>query len=137
MAAFAIKAAIADAHASRFVFTAQKTMYGGKRIAPGDAIFLFASESGGGEGLIARGVVISAEAHPKPVGSLRYTPRVSLAIDREAVACRPLGRTELKRFVDWNDGRPQTELNFKLYRQATDKIVGISNTTATFLGSFF
>jgi len=42
-------------------------------------------------------------------------------------ACRfgPLGRSELKPFVSWNDGRPETQLNFKFYREATNKIVGI------------
>jgi hypothetical protein len=34
-------------------------------------------------------------------------------------------------------GRPGTELNFKLYRQATNKIVGVSDATAAFLGAFF
>jgi hypothetical protein len=48
-----------------------------------------------------------------------------------------LGRSELKRFSDWNDGQPQTELNFKFYRQATNKIVGISDQTAEFLREFF
>ena len=36
-------------------------------------------------------------------------------------------------FSDWNDGRPETELNFKFYRQATNKIVGISDEVAEFL----
>ena len=40
-------------------------MYGGRRIAEGDAIFLFASENEGGPGLIASGVVTSAEATPR------------------------------------------------------------------------
>ncbi|WP_224634134.1 hypothetical protein [Mesorhizobium sp. CA10] len=48
-----------------------------------------------------------------------------------------MGRNELKRFKDWKDGRPETELNFKFYRQATNKIVGISDVTAAFLNSFF
>ena len=34
------------------------------------------------------------------------------------------GGSELKCFANWNDGRPETELNFKFYRQATNKIVG-------------
>lgn len=45
-------------------------------------------------------------------------------------------RGELERFADWRDGRPQTELNFKRYRQATNKIVGISNEAAAFLDTF-
>ena len=46
-------------------------------------------------------------------------------------------RSELRLFSDWNDGRPETELNFKFYRQATNKIVGISDEAAAFLRGFF
>jgi len=59
--AFAIKAVIADTRAKTFAFARQKTMYGGKHIARGDTIFLFTSETEGGQGLIARGIVTSAE----------------------------------------------------------------------------
>jgi hypothetical protein len=135
--AFAIKAAIADADAPAFAFTAQKTMYGGRTIAAGDTIFLFASENEGGQGLVARGVVTSAEAVARRPGIARQTPRVSIKVKRSALATRPLGRTELKRFSDWHDSRPETELNFKFYRQATNKIVGISDRTAAFLEGFF
>jgi hypothetical protein len=135
--AFAIKAEVRDARATTFAFTAQKTMYGGKHIAEGDTVFVFASETEGGQGLIARGVVTSAEAIAKTRGIARQTPRVSITIRRTAVAKRPLGRSDLKRFTTWNDGRPETELNFKLYRQATNKIVGLSDAAAAFLGTFF
>jgi len=37
-------------------------MYGGKHIAVGDKVFVFASENEGGRGLIARGVVTSVSA---------------------------------------------------------------------------
>ncbi|TIS61263.1 MAG: hypothetical protein E5W93_08420 [Mesorhizobium sp.] len=135
--AFAIKAEVEDARAETFSFAAQKTMYGGKHIAEGDTIFLFASENEGGQGLVARGVVTSSEAVPRRPDLERQTPRVSISIRRTALAVRRLGRDELKRFKDWADGRPETELNFKCYRQATNKIVGISDETATFLSAFF
>jgi hypothetical protein len=135
--AFAIKAEVCDPRATSFAFTAQKTMYGGKHIAEGDTVFVFASENEGGQGLIARGVVTSAEAIAKKRGIARQTPRVSLAIRRTARAKRPLGRSELKHFTDWNDGQPGTELNFKFYRQATNKIAGISDQAAAFLSEFF
>ena len=112
-------------------------MYGGKQIAAGDTVFVFASENEGGQGLIARGVVTSAEAIAKKRGIVRQTPRVSIIVRRTALAKRPLGRGELRQFTDWNDGRPGTELNFKFYRQATNKIVGISDEAAAFLGEFF
>jgi hypothetical protein len=134
---FAIKAEISEPGAKTFAFRAQKTMYGGKRVAKGDTVFIFASENEGGRGLIASGVVTSAEAVPRQPGLARQTPRVNLAIRRTALVRRPLGRRELKRFSDWNDGRPETELNFKFYRQATNKIIGISDEAAAFLRGFF
>ena len=117
-----------------------------------DPIFVFASENEGGPGLIASGVVGSAKTIAKKRGVARQTPRVSITIRRTALAKRRLGRSELKLFTDWNDGRPETELNFddlaargpasghpgrgalalsaprrhKFYRQATNEIVGIS-----------
>ena len=133
---YAIKAEVRDPRAKTFTFAAQKTMYGGKKIAPGDTVFVFASENEGGHGLIARGVVTSAEAIAKKRGVARQTPRVSITVKRTALAKRPLGRRELKRFTDWNDGQPATELNFKFYRQATNKIVGLSDGAAAFLGRF-
>jgi len=135
--AFAIKTEVRDLLARIFVFAAQKTMYGGKHIAKGDTVFVFASENEGGQGLIARGVVTSAEAIAKKRGVARQTPRVSIAVKRTALAKRPLGRSELKQFTDWNDGQPETEINFKFYRQATNKIVGISKEAATFLDGCF
>jgi hypothetical protein len=134
---FAIKAEVRDPSAKMFTFNALKTMYAGKHIAQGDTIFVFASENEGGRGLIASGVVTSAKAIAKKSGIARQTPRVSVTIRRTALAKRRLGRSELKRFCDWNDDRPETELNFKFYRQATNKIVGISDEAAAFLQGFF
>ncbi|MFI5356473.1 MAG: hypothetical protein ACHQ4G_03975 [Opitutales bacterium] len=134
---FVIKAAVADLRAATFAFDAQKTMYGGKQIAKGDAIYVFASENEGGPGLIARGVVTSAQAVPRKRGIARQTPRISIAVTRIALAKRGLGRSDLKPFSAWADGRPKTELNFKFYRQATNKIAGISDQAAAFLRRYF
>jgi hypothetical protein len=135
--AYAIKAEIVDPRAKTFTFTAQKTMYAGKLIAAGDTVFIFASENEGGQGLIARGVVTHAEALRKKPGIARQTPRVSVTIKRTALAKLPMGRRELKHLTDWSDGRPGTELNFKFYRQATNKIVGLSDKAASFLSKCF
>jgi hypothetical protein len=134
---FAIKAEVSDPRAKTFGFSAQKTMYGGKHIAKGDTIFVFASENEGGPGLIARGVVTSAKPIAKKRGIARRTPRVSITLKRTALAERRLGRGELKPFSEWNDSRPETELNFKFYRQATNKIIGISDKAAAFLRGLF
>jgi hypothetical protein len=134
---FAIKAEVGDPWAETFAFSAQKTMYGGKHIAEGDTIFVFASENEGGPGLIASGIVTSAQAIARKPGIARQTPRVSITLRRTALVKRRLGRSELKLFSHWNDGRPETELNFKFYRQATNKIAGISEKAAAFLNGFF
>jgi hypothetical protein len=92
-------------------------MYGGKRIARGDTIFIFASEHEGGRGLIAIDVVVSAKPIPKKRGIVRETPRVTIHVRRTKLAKRGLGRNELKRFSNWTDEKPETELNFKFYRR--------------------
>src|SRR5262245_48892986 len=102
-----IKAAICEPRARTFTFTAQKTMYGGKHIAAGDTVFLFASENEGGQGLIARGTVTRAEAVVKQRGVARQTPRVSVTVIRTSLAKRRLGRSELRPFSDWHDGRSE------------------------------
>src|SRR6187551_1293339 len=98
---FAVRAEVTDLLAKSFAFAAQKTMYGGKHIGRGDTIFVFASENEGGQGLIASGIVTSANAIAKKRGVARQTPRVSVTIRRTALAKRRLGRSELKRFSDW------------------------------------
>jgi hypothetical protein len=70
------------------------------------------------------------------LGIERETPRVTITVTRTAQAERRLGRSELRPFNEWDDGRPETELNFKFYRQATNKIGGISAEAAVFLQGF-
>jgi len=108
-------------------------MHEGKQIAKGDTIFLFPSENEGGPGLIATGVVTSAKAIAKIRGIARQTPRVSITIRRTALARRRLGRSDLKLFSEWNDGRPETELNFKFYRQATSGVLSQILLTRNFI----
>jgi hypothetical protein len=136
---YVVKAAVTDANAKRFSFRNQKTMYRGKDVGVKDEIFVFSSENEGGQGLIARGVVTSV-ARPsvkRADTKVRRTPRVSITVRRISTAKRSLGRRELKPFRNWDDGRPETEISFKLYRQATNKIAGISQDTASFLRTLF
>ena len=69
-------------------------------------------------------------------GGLRYfiardTPRVSIEVTRTATAKRPLGRAELRPFI--GKGGVQGELADRLYKQATDKIIGLSDAAAAWL----
>ena len=137
MPSYVVKAAIADSRAKSFAFDKMRTMYGGKSIAAGDEIFIFASEHDGGVGLIARGIVTAVTAHAKPRGVARWTPRVSITVTRTARAKRAFGREQLKPWRGATDGSPQAELDFKFYRQATNKIGGISDEAGELLGKFF
>lgn len=134
---YVIKVEVRDPGAPAWRFPRQKTMYGGKHIAVGDDVYVFASENEGGDGLVARGVVTAARPVPRVPGVARQTPRVDIEVRRVAAVARRLGRRELKPSATWGDGRPATELNFKLYRQATDKIVGVSPAAAAFLAGHF
>jgi hypothetical protein len=136
MPSYVVKAEVRDPGA-RLSLPRIKTMYGGKHIAVGDTIFVFASENEGGSGLITRGVVTKANAVPLKQGVERQTPRVSIELKRTARAIHPMGRAQLKAWRTVRDGSPQAELDFKLYRQATNKIVGISDAAATFLNRCF
>ena len=135
--AFAIKAGIRDPRARSFAFSAQKTMYGGKVIAAGDVVYLFAGKASKRPGLIARGTVVQSKPVEKIAGLARQTPRVDLTIRLTQKSLRALARGQLCRFTDWDDGKPETELNFKLYRQATNKVVGISDEVSIYLDTFF
>jgi hypothetical protein len=135
MPSYVVKADVRDRRATTMSFSRMKTMYGGKHIAVDDTIFVFASE--GGTGLIARGVVMKANAVQRNRGVARQTPRVSIEVKCIARARRRLGRVELKAWRAVRDGSPQAELDFKLYRQATNKIVGISDAALTFLNTYF
>lgn len=134
---FVLKTRLDEPIPERLAFAGVKTMYGGKAVKAGDELFLFASEISGGRGLTARGQVEQARAAPRRPGPERQTPRVDLDIRVTALTQERLGRAELKTFTDWDDGRPQSELNFKFYRQATDKLCGVSPEAAQYLASFF
>lgn len=125
---YVVKVEVRHPRAKIFVFADMKTMYDGKHVAKGDTVFVFASETEGGRGLVARGVVTKVEAVPRKAGVARQTPRVSIWVKRTALAKRPLGRAELKAWRGINDGGGEAELDFKLYRQATNKIVGIEGS---------
>lgn len=134
---YVLKAPVTAIGPGTHEFRAQKTMYGGKSISRGDCIYVFASENEGGLGLAAKGTVVQSSAVPRKVGVERQTPRVNITVRVTALAKRPLGRAELRPFGSWDDGKPETELNFKFYRQATNKIGGVSMEAAAFLSEFF
>lgn len=128
MASFVVKAAPRPGDADRLKFD-EKTMWRGKDVRAGDEVFLFAAEHNGGRGLYARGFVTDAV---RGVGSC-----VSLTVARTGAATRPLGRSELLPFRDLPDAGSETEIDRKLYRQATNKIAGVSDAAAAFLQGFF
>jgi hypothetical protein len=128
MASFVLKSAPRPDGGGRLEFD-EKTMWRGNNIRAGDAVFIFGAERDGGHGLYARGVVVAAA---RSVGI-----RVHVTVDIRDAATRRLGRAELRAFRDHPDGGPEAEIDHKLYRQATNKIAGISDVAARFLDGFF
>ena len=132
---YAIKTDVFDAQAGAIRLAAQKTMYGGKHIAAGDTVYMFVREKEAG--LVARANVTQAAVVPFAPAAARQTPRVDIAIADIVAATDALTPDVLRPLTNWTDGQPGTELNFKLYRQSTNKIVGIADDTAAFLDTFF
>jgi hypothetical protein len=126
---FGVMAAPTSERGAKSYSFSEKTMYRGKEIRVHDKIFIFASDHLGGQGLVAKGVVMAVDHGPDT--------RVSIKVRRTDVARRNLGRRELKPFCDLDDDQPQTEIARKLYRQATNKIAGISDEAAKFLDTYF
>jgi hypothetical protein len=118
----------------RLLWAGMGASYAGDRLQEMSQAWLVASLTS--SSALAVGTIGITAAIPQlfmPVGG----PRVSLTIRRTALVQRRLGRSELKLFSDWNDGQPGTGLNFKFYRQATNKVAGISDQAAAFLCGFF
>ncbi len=134
---FAIKAEVSDPWAETFAFNVQKTMYGGKHIAKGDTIFVFASENEGGLGLIASGIVTSAKAIEKKRGIARQTPRVNIIIRRAALGKRRLGRSDSDFFPTGTtvDPRPNSISN-SIARQPTRSSASRMQRRRSSAGSF-
>jgi hypothetical protein len=128
MASFVVKAAPRPEGVDCLKFD-EKTMWRGNQIGAGDDVFIFAAEHNGGRGLYARRVVIETG---RGVGS-----RVGLTVKRTATATRSLGRRDLRPFRGSSVIGPETEIDRKLYRQATNKIAGVSDAAAAFLHGFF
>ncbi|WP_216665288.1 hypothetical protein [Pseudoruegeria sp. HB172150] len=129
MTAYIVKATPVDAGPGEVVTFVEKTMYGGKKIAPGDEVFVFASDHEGGRGLSSRGTVLGVAPGP----GIRLTIMVRLT----AMAKRPFGRVELKDYRERTDASPETEIARRFYRQATNKIGGISEAAADLLKDHF
>jgi hypothetical protein len=89
--AFAIKAEVRNPRATTFEFTAQKTMYGGKHIAEGDTVFVFASENEGGQGLIASGIRRRdrEDARRRPANAAREHHRQTHRVREAAAGAKP------------------------------------------------
>jgi len=111
-------------------------MYDGKRIALGDVIYSSPARTSGGAGLIARGIVTSAGAAPRRRAWRADAMRQHHG-QREPPSSNAASAARTQALANWDDGKPETELNFKFYRQATNKIVGLSARRRISLGDCF
>jgi len=118
---FAIKAAVSVRGAETFAFSAQKTMYGGKHIAQRRYDLRLRERERRRASLIASGV-----RHLGQNDWQKNADRPANAARKHHPQTHPRSRSDAwggassNFFSNWNDGRPETELNFKFCRQANE-----------------
>jgi len=115
-------------------FPAQKTMYGGRKIAAGDTVFLFVRGRDGAV-LAGKATVLTARGDPPLPDVARQTPRVSVTLRMESQPVRALSRSDVARLATADPA--VEELRFRFFRQATPKIGAVSDALAAFLESRF
>lgn len=103
----------------------ERPMYGGKDVDVGDSVFLWASEQQGGRGLWARGIVLSSDV-------VESKQRIAVRID-QVVTTRQFGLDQIAPHRDGAVETPIVGLARKLYKQAHNKIAGLSNAEADVL----
>lgn len=92
----------------------------------GERAFIWTSESRGGEGLVAAGVITTVG--PGNHGSTRLT----IAPDGRPIA-NPLGKNDLKPHRDASPGSPLVGIARKLYRDSLTKIATLGAEEEEFL----
>ena len=96
----------------------------------GDRVFVWTSETRGGEGLLARGII--SAVGPGSRGATRLT----INPDGRSVL-RALGKGDLLPHRDAPIGQPIASLAAKLYRQAHTKIAPLDTTEERYLDERF
>ena len=102
--------------------------YENASMAPGDRAFVWWSETQGGTGLAARGVVTEA---------FRKGPLWQAKIKVSSEAGRRFGKEDLRPLRDSKSHEPQATLARKLYRHSLDKVTNLDPVEERFLDSFF
>ena len=128
MASFVVKAAPQPEGAEQLAFD-EKTMWRGRDCAWATRSSFSPPTIRRTMECIARGVVTEVT---RGMGN-----RISIRVRRTGTAKRTLGRDELRAFRELSDGGRRRRSTHKLYRQATNKIAGISDAAAAFLRGFF
>jgi hypothetical protein len=102
--------------------------YRGANPRAGDRVFLWFSETKGGEGLAGIATVEAVrDGNPVTLG----------LVVSNATPMRPLSKAMLKPFRDSGEDEPQGGLAAKLYRHSLDKVARLSGSEAEFLKTFF
>lgn len=113
------------------VTIAEKPMYGGSEIRPGDEAFIWFSETRGGNGLAwqAHVVALIGRTEGRDIA-------VTLCLTNRGPA-DALSKEDLEPLREVRDGAPLSEIARKLYYQAHNKIAALSHNQADFLRRFF
>lgn len=112
------------------VTVTEKPMYDGGAAQRGDEVFVWFSETEGGNGLAWQGHIAGVARDGS--GSITLTVVVT-----NKAPSNSLGKAALMPVRDVRDGSPQSGLASKLYFQAHDKVAALSVEEADYLRQFF
>jgi hypothetical protein len=102
--------------------------YESSTVTSGDRVFLWWSETHGGSGLAARGVV---------VGAIRKSSDWEAKVAVSSEVTRSFSKEDLRPFRDAQSGEPQATLARRLYRHSLNKVTNVDVGEENFLDTFF
>lgn len=127
---FIAKVAPVSPQVGNNVYLEERPMYGGKEICSANPIFIWESETQGGQGLRAHGVVLQVEHdHPKL--------RIEVRIDQVLPLNSHFSYADIKPFRDYTDDTPIAGLARKLCRHAHNKVAALTIAEGEFLSRYF
>lgn len=126
---FIAKTAPIDARIGDTIQVEEQPFYGGREIAAGATVYLWASETQGGNGLWARGTVVRVEHAAK-------MPIVKIRVDQLATS-ENFGVEQIAPHRDSAVSSPIAGLARKLYKHSHNKVARISDDEADLLAQLF
>lgn len=109
-----------------------------RRPLRGDEVFVWTSESNGGDGLFAMGIVraCECESHQKERAA-NPTQQYVVNVEISGRPVQSMRKVDIAPHRNDNDGTPIFELGHKLYGQSHEKVIALSDDCGRYVRSHF